>query len=99
MGQRRGLGDVRLAAQRPRQVAGDLRHLEAVGEPVADEVVGLGSDDLGLGREPARGRRVDDPGAVPLERGPLRGVDTLRRLVDEALARGGVVQVLGVHRR
>ena len=99
VGQRRGLGDVGVAAQRPGQVAGDLGDLEAVGEPVADEVVALRPDHLGLGREPARRRRVHDAGAVALERRALRRVHPLGRLLDEALARRGVVQVQGVHRQ
>ena len=92
------LGDVGLAAERARQVAGDLGHLEAVGQPVADEVVGLRPDHLGLGRQPPERRGVDDPGPVALERGPLGGLDPLGRLGDEPLARVRVVEVLGVHR-
>ena len=93
MGQGRGLGDVGVAAQGPGQVAGDLGHLEAVGEPVADEVVALRPDHLGLGGQPTRGRRVHDPGAVALEGSAHGRVHPLGRLLDEALARRGVVQV------
>ena len=92
VGQGRGLDDVGLAAQRPRQVAGDLGHLEAVGEPVADEVVGLRPDHLGLGRQPPRRRGVHDPRAVALERRALGRGDPLGRLGDQALARGVVVR-------
>ena len=78
--------------ERARQVAGDLGHLEAVGQPVADEVVGLRSDHLGLGRQPARRRGVHDAGAVALERRALGRRDPLGRLGDEALAGRVVVQ-------
>ena len=98
VGQRRRLGDVGVGAECAGDVAGDLRHLEAVGQPVAGEVVALRPDHLGLGREPAGRGRVHDPGAVPLEGGPLRGVHPLGRLVDDALTCRGVVQVQGVHR-
>ena len=95
VGQRRGLGDVGLAAEGPGQVAGDLGDLEAVGEPVADEVVALRPDHLGLGRQPAARRGVHDPRAVALERRALGRGHPLGRLVDPALARGVVVQVQG----
>ena len=98
VGQRRGLGDVGVRAEGARQVARDLGHLEAVREPVADEVVGLRPDDLGLGREPARRRRVDHPCPVALERQPHGRVDALGRLGDEALPGAVVVQVLDAHR-
>jgi len=88
-----GLDDVGLAAQGPREVPRHLGHLEAVGQPVAHEVVGLRPDHLGLGRQPAGGRGVHHPGAVALERRPLRGGHPLGRLGDVALAVGGGVQV------
>ena len=96
--ERRGLRDVGVAAQRAGQVAGDLGDLEAVGQPVADEVVGLRSHHLGLGGQPPGGRRMHDPGPVTLERGALRRGHPLGRLVDEALARRRVVVLEGVHR-
>ena len=94
--QRRGLHEVGVAAQGPGQVAGDLGHLERVGQPVADEVVGLRTHDLRLGRQPARGRGMDDPGAVALERPALGCRDTLRRLRHDALARRVVVPLLDI---
>ena len=93
VGQRRGLGDVGLAAEGAGQVAGDLGDLEAVGQPVADEVVALRPDHLGLGRQPPARRGVHDPRPVTLERRALRRGDPLGRLVDPALARGLVVPV------
>ena len=91
--QRGGLDDVGLAAEGARQVPGDLGDLEAVGQPVAHEVVGLRPDDLGLGGQPARRRRVHHPGAVALERRALGRGHPLGRLGDEALAVRGGVQV------
>ena len=85
VGQRGGLGQVGVAAERVREVAGDLGDLEAVGEPVAHEVVGLRTEHLGLRGQSSQGRRVHDPGPVALERGALRRVDPLGRLVDETL--------------
>ena len=58
------------------ELAADLGDLEAVREPVADEVVVAGLHDLGLGRQPAQRRRVDQPGPVAGEVvavGPLGG--------------------------
>ena len=98
--ERSRLGDVGVGAEGARQVAGDLGDLETVGEPVADEVVALRTDHLGLGREPAERRRVDDAGAVALERLALRCVDPLRRLGDDPLAVGVAVPLLDeIHRR
>ena len=68
------------------EVAQVARDLEAVGEPVANEVIGLRTDHLGLGGQPSGRGRVHDPGAVALEGGALGGVHPLGRLVDEALA-------------
>ena len=96
--ERRGLGDVGVRAERPGEVAGDLGDLEAVREPVADEVVGLRTDDLRLRGEPPRRGRVDDARPVALERQPHGRVDALGRLGDDALARRVVVQVLDAHR-
>ena len=98
-----GSGSPTLVAVVPRrtnsragEVTGDLRHLEAVREPVADEVVALRTDHLGLGRQPTARRGVDDPRPVTLERRALRRGHALGWLVHPALARG--VVVLG-HRR
>ncbi len=91
VGQRGGLGEVGVAAQRTGQVTRDLGHLEAVGEPVADEVIALWPHDLGLGRQPARGRRVHDAGTIALEGSALGGIDPFRRFGDEPLTVGVVV--------
>ena len=98
--ERRGLGDVGVGAERAGEVARDLGDLEAVGQPVADEVVALRADHLGLGREPAERRGVDDARAVALERLALRRVDPLRRLRHDPLAVGVAVPLLDdLHRR
>ena len=70
--ERGGLGEVGVAAERVGEVAGDLGDLEAVGQPVAHEVVGLRPEHLGLGRQPAQRRGVHHPGPVALERGAFR---------------------------
>ena len=98
VGQRGGLGDVGLRPERPGQVAGDLGDLEAVGEPVADEVVHLRPVHLGLGGQPPRRGRVDDAGPVALVRRALGRLDPLGRLLDEPLAVVVVVQLGAVHR-
>ena len=92
--ERGGLGEVGVAAERVGEVAGDLGDLEAVGEAVADEVVGLRTEHLGLGREPAQRGRVHDPGPVALEGRAHGRLDPLGRLLDETLARGVVVEVV-----
>ena len=97
MRERGGLGQVGVAPERVREVAGDLRDLEAVGEPVAHEVVGLRTEHLGLRGQPSQRCGVHHPGPVALERGALRRVDPLGRLVDEALAGGLVVQLVPGH--
>ena len=98
MRERGCLGEVGMTTQRPGQVTGHLCDLQAVREPVADEVVGLRSHDLGLGRQPARGGGVHDPGAIPLERRPHGRGDPLGGLGDAALSVRVVVQVIGAHR-
>jgi hypothetical protein len=62
-----GVDDVGAAAQRRPELPPDLRDLEGVREPVADEVVAGGLDDLGLGRESPQAGRVQQPGPVPGE--------------------------------
>ena len=79
MGQAGRVDHVGVAAEGGPELAADLGHLEGVGEPVADEVVGVGLQHLGLGGEPSQRGRVDHAGPVagevgtvgPLERGVL----------------------------
>ena len=69
-----GLDEVGVAAERLAELAPDLADLDGVGQAGPREVVVPRVDDLGLGREPAQGRGVQDPGAVALEGayGPAR---------------------------
>ena len=57
VGQRHGLGQILVAAQRPRQRARDLRHLDRVGQPGAVMVAFMGDEDLRLVLQPAEGGR------------------------------------------
>ena len=67
VGEACGVHDVGVAAERTAQFAPHLRHLEAVGEPGPDEVVGIRGHHLGLGAEPAQRRGVQHPRPVALE--------------------------------
>jgi hypothetical protein len=89
-----GVDDVRVAAERGGQLAADLGHLEAVREPVADEVVGVRADYLGLRGEPAQHRTVQHPCPVPGERRPP---GTLGRLRHPPL--GVMLVIPGAHKR
>ena len=81
--QRDRLGEVLVAAQRPRQRAGDLRDLDRVGEPGAVVVALMRDEDLRLVLQAAEGGGMDDAVAVALERRAGRAF----RLVLEAAAR------------
>jgi len=70
--QRNGLGEVLVAAQRPRQCAGDLRDFNRMGQAGSVVVALMGDEDLGLVLQPAEGGGVDDAVAVALEGGPRR---------------------------
>ena len=70
--QRDRLGERLVERQRRGQGARDLRHLEGVRQ-AGDVVVALGvEEDLRLVLQAAERLGVDDPVAVPLERGPER---------------------------
>jgi len=62
--QARGVDHIRVAAQGRAELPADLGNFERVRQPVADEVVAVRLDHLGLGRQPPQRRRVHDPGAV-----------------------------------
>ena len=64
MGQRQRLGQVLVEAQRPGDRAGDLRHLDRVGEPRAVVIALVIDEDLGLVLQPPEGLAMDDPVAV-----------------------------------
>ena len=69
--QANGLDQVFVAAQRPRQRAADLRHLDAVGQAIAVMVSFRVDEDLGLVFQAPEGRRVDDAVTVALEVQPV----------------------------
>ncbi|QTK78444.1 hypothetical protein AT6N2_C0560 [Agrobacterium tumefaciens] len=69
MHQRHALGQILIQLQRTGERAGDLRHLDGVGETRAI-MVAIGADeDLRFVLQAAKGCRVDDPVTVPLELG------------------------------
>ena len=72
-----GVHDVGVAAQGTAQFAAHLGHLEAVGQPGPDEVVGVRGHHLGLGAEPAQRRGVQHPGPVAFEVGAVGGLGRL----------------------
>ena len=68
VGQRQGLGQILVEAQRPADRARDLRHFEAVGQPGAVMVALVVDKDLRLVDQPAKRGRMDDAVAVALKR-------------------------------
>ena len=68
VGQRDAPRQILVAAQRAGQSAGDLRHLDRMGQPRAVVVALVGDEDLRLVLQPAEGGRMDDAVAVALER-------------------------------
>ena len=91
--QRHGLRQILVGSQGPGQRAGDLRHLQRVGEPGAVMVALEADEDLGLVLEPAEGGRVQDAVAVALIVGP----EGARRLGDDAAEAG--LRMAGVRRK
>ena len=82
VGEPGGVHHVRVAAQPGAHLPGDLGHLQRVGQPGTQEVVGAGGVHLGLRGQPAERRRVQHPGPVALVRRPaVPGV--LGRLLDQ----------------
>jgi hypothetical protein len=67
VGQRQGLRQVLVEAERAGDRAGDLGHLEAVGQPRAVVIALMIDEHLGLVLEAAEGGGMDDPVAVALE--------------------------------
>ena len=67
MGQADGLGQILVEAQGTGNGAGDLRHLQRVGEPGAVEVALRREEHLRFLLEPPERLAVDDPVTVPLE--------------------------------
>ena len=69
-----GLDEVLVEEERPTDGAGDLRHLEGVGEAGPVVVAGGSDKDLGLVHQPAKALAVEDAIAVALKRGPQVGL-------------------------
>ena len=68
MDQRDGLGEILVEPQSPGEGAGDLRHLDRVGQAGAKMIALVGDENLGLVLQPAKGGGMDDPVAIALER-------------------------------
>ena len=66
------LREVVVELKRAGERAGDLRHLDRVGEPGAEMIALVVDEHLGLVREAPEGGRVDDAVAVALELGARR---------------------------
>jgi hypothetical protein len=62
-----GLGQILVEVQRTRDRAGDLGHLQAVGQPRAEVIALMVHEHLGLVFETPEGGGVDDAIAVPLK--------------------------------
>ena len=85
VGERQSLGQILIHAERARHGPGDLRDLEAVGQPCSVVIALVIDEDLGLVGEPAEGRRMQDAVAVALvER--ARGARWLGHKAPPALA-------------
>ena len=67
VGERQGFGQVLVEPQAARQGAGDLRHLDGVGQAGAEAVAFVEHEDLGLVLEASEGAGMDDPVAVAAE--------------------------------
>ena len=87
VGERQGLREVLVQPELPGQRTGDLRHLEGMRQPGAVVVALVEHEHLGLVLQPAEGRGMDHPVAIP----PERAAGAARRLRKQpATARVGV---------
>ena len=64
VGERQGLGEILVKAERASKRAGDLGDFKGVSEPGAVMITLVKHEDLGLVLEPTEGRRVDDAIAI-----------------------------------
>ncbi len=85
MGQRHGLGQLRIQPKRSRNRARHLRHFDRMGQAGAVIIALMFDKDLGFMLEPPKGRSVDDPVTIPLETG-AEGAFLLRHQSAAALA-------------
>ena len=67
MGQRQRLGEILIAAQRPRQGARDLRDFQRMRQPGAVLIAFMGDEDLGLFLQAPEGAGMDNAVAIALE--------------------------------
>src|SRR5579883_2482774 len=67
MGERQRLGEILVELESRRGRPRDLRHLDRVGQTVAEMIGNPLGEDLGLGLQPAERARMHDPVAVALE--------------------------------
>ena len=67
MGQRQGFDQVFVQPQPPGDAAGDLGHLQGMGQAGSVIISLMVDENLGLVLQPAEGGTVDDPVPVPLE--------------------------------
>src|SRR5262245_1651895 len=65
--ERQRFRQILVETERAADGAGDLCHLDGVGQARAVVVAGMSDEDLGLVLEPTEGRRMDDPVTVPLK--------------------------------
>ena len=86
--ERRALREILVEAERAGERARDLGDLQRVGQPGAEMIALVKHEDLGLVREPAERRGVDDAVAIAAERA-ARGAGRLRMQPPAALARVG----------
>ncbi len=69
VGERDGLGEINVQAERRGQGPRDLRHLQGVGQPGSEVIALMGHEDLGLLLQPPEGGAMDDAVPIPGERG------------------------------
>ena len=68
MGQRQGFGEVLVQSKQPGQCAGDLRHLQRMGQTCPVMVALVEHEHLGLVLQAAERGGMDHPVAIPPER-------------------------------
>ena len=66
------LGEILVEPERTGERAGDLRHLDRMGQPRAEMIALVEEEHLRLVVEPAEGGRMDDAVAIALEWRPRR---------------------------
>ena len=88
------LDEVLVEEERPADGAGDLGHLEGMGEAGPVVVAGGSDKDLGLVHQPAKALGVEDPVAVALERGSQVALRLWRGPLRPAARRAGGRQQL-----